>query len=1234
MPQTPWEHDALDLLVPQRLVAPASWSEHIPFAFWLINALRPGTLVELGVHTGNSLCAFNQAIDHLGLETRVFGVDHWHGDVHAGHYSESFYDELSSYHDPRYGRFSTLLKMGFEEAVEQFPDGSIDLLHIDGLHTYEAVKHDFDTWRAKLSPRAVVLFHDTNVRHGGFGVWRFWNEVARDRDAFEFLHGHGLGVLSMASVPLAPDLAAFFAAGRDSQEKARARLHFARLGQSCSTKINLDENRRQLHNIDDRAAQLAGMARQANAEIDVLSRQLDSVNKHRDELRALEPGNARWHELAIHLSGATGVDLNDFADALKRLFNSGSPKAMLDRSYLRDKLIRLVEQRSLAPLLFPRGQMVARSVGGRLLRSADYRARKLIGNDTSQPVPASPASSADPAIQTVRTSGFFDPDYYAASAEARSAGIDPLEHYLTVGERRGLAPSPLFDPVYYARRYSDVSAEGFGLLRHFVLFGSSEGREGLSPATRMQIGPFKPATRPRMILIVHEASRTGAPILGWNLARALQTRFDVIVVLKSGGAIEPAFASVCSGVVRIPDPGTISDYDMEDVAERIVAEIQPEFAIANSAETRDLVPLLSRRGVGILQLVHEFPATLFPIYTIEDMLLFAHQVVFPADVVAQSFIAEHPFLEHRRYALMAQGEPELPPAPPVTDPLVVEAQRRTMSRLPEADDPEVFLVVGLGSVEYRKGVDLFVAAASAAVRHAPDKDLRFVWIGSGYKPGKKLDFSSYLGDQVRRSGLGDKLVFVDEVDDLDAFYARASLLALTSRLDPMPNTAIGALKRGVPVVAFDEASGIAEVMMSDPALCDLVVPFLDTNAMGAKIAALASDRDGMALLSSQAASLADRAYDMDRYLDDLVHLGADVAREAATMAEDQESIVRSGLFDVSFFNGERTVRTGRAEDAALTTAIHDYLIRNRIFVGTESRRSPYGMRRPMPGFNPLIYAEAHPGLERDPMADWLARDQPEGRWTHRVLRLDEADDAEPAGARVLVHGHFFYADLVPQFLRRLAHNRVKPDVVLTTSDETQLGALRDVCAQHGFDEAEIRIVANRGRDIGPFLTGLADLITPERYDIVGHVHGKKSLHTSLGTQWRDFLFEHLIGGEHRAADAAIAEFERDPDCGLIFAEDPNFYSWDKNWEDSRALATRMGIDTLPDVFEGPIGTMFWARPEALQPLFDLQLSYEDYPIEPVGEDGTILHALERLIPFVVEKSGFGYATTHTKAAMR
>jgi len=223
----------LDLLgtivleLPDRLTDVTSWHTHIPFAFWCVEALRPRVLVELGTHKGDSYSAFCQAVHALSLPTACYAVDTWKGDPHAGIYGDEVYLDLCRYHDPRYSAFSRLVRSTFDEAVSNFADGSIDLLHIDGLHTYEAVRHDFETWLPKLSRSAVVLFHDINVREGDFGAWRYWEELCSRYPLFTFLHGHGLGVLVVG--PDAPE-AAKRLASRDPQQASHVRSFFARQG--------------------------------------------------------------------------------------------------------------------------------------------------------------------------------------------------------------------------------------------------------------------------------------------------------------------------------------------------------------------------------------------------------------------------------------------------------------------------------------------------------------------------------------------------------------------------------------------------------------------------------------------------------------------------------------------------------------------------------------------------------------------------------------------------------------------------------------------------------------------------------------------------------------------------------------------------------------------------------------------------------------------------------------------
>jgi hypothetical protein len=407
-------------MVPEDLL-PSAWTGHVPFAFWLAEALRPAILVELGTHNGTSFLAFCQAIKAQGAPTKAFAVDTWQGDEQAGHYGDDVHDRLESVVLAKYAGFAQLMRMRFDEAAPYFSDGSIDLLHIDGLHTYEAVSHDFQTWLPKLSRRGVVIFHDTMVREREFGVWKLWEELRDRYPSFEFRHTHGLGVLLVGDQPPALLLALAGASGtpeevlvsdlfhalgqrfalleRFAQVEARSaeavqhaanyKLMFenadASLRQAMESLGSLLESRQR--EAESAATQIAGLM----ATRGQLERQLAEANARfgqelasaRAESRAAAAAVQAEHQAAL---AALRADLRERESRLRDL------RSQLD---LREREVRqLVSSKSwriTTPMRWLRGAWTALAKGGPLPRYAAMRGSP--GPDGRRHDEARPASN-------------------------------------------------------------------------------------------------------------------------------------------------------------------------------------------------------------------------------------------------------------------------------------------------------------------------------------------------------------------------------------------------------------------------------------------------------------------------------------------------------------------------------------------------------------------------------------------------------------------------------------------------------------------------------------------------------------------------------------------------------------------------------------------------------------------------------------------------------------------------
>ena len=474
---------------------------------------------------------------------------------------------------------------------------------------------------------------------------------------------------------------------------------------------------------------------------------------------------------------------------------------------------------------------------------------------------------SDDARQRIHATSLFDAADYAARAGLPAAHPDLLAHYVAVGEPAGVAPSSGFDPGYYAGQYPDIGPSGGSPLVHYVLYGAAEGRQALPRLQSLSLPPVDAAGRPVVLLVMHEASQTGAPILGWNLARQLQERAAVVAVLLKPGKLAAAFGEVCAAVVGPIGQEVHEAHEIRLIAAALVAQYRPAYAILNSVEARYIAEGLHEAGLPFLALVHEFASYAKPAGSLGFLYRHALATVFPAEMVRQSSLRAYPALADRPTLVLPQGPTAVPLAAAADQGGAIRAQLRP------AGAQDRFLVVGLGPVAWRKGADLFAATAASLFRRWPDAKVRFVWVGASPAGAEPSECETYFAEQLERNHLGDRFAVMAAVDQVEPVYAEADLLLLSSRLDPLPNVAIDAALRGLPMVCFAEASGVADMLLADPATQGWVVPYLDTGEAARAVHALYEDRAATARAASGMQARARSIFDLDGYAARLHKLG-------------------------------------------------------------------------------------------------------------------------------------------------------------------------------------------------------------------------------------------------------------------------------------------------------------------------------------------------------------------------
>lgn len=236
--------------------------------------------------------------------------------------------------------------------------------------------------------------------------------------------------------------------------------------------------------------------------------------------------------------------------------------------------------------------------------------------------------------------------------------------------------------------------------------------------------------------------------------------------------------------------------------------------------------------------------------------------------------------------------------------------------------------------------------------------------------------------------------------------------------------------------------------------------------------------------------------------------------------------------------------------------------------------------------------------------------------------------------RIALAMHLYFMDLLDQSVAFAAKFPPQTDVFISTNSEEKKTQIEQAFAEANLHSVTVVVVENRGRDVAAFLCDLAPYL--QGYDYACFMHDKKAIQTKPGSVGASFGY---VCNENVCKNAAhvlnvLCEFENDPYLGILCPPYPthglyfmNMCSggWGPNFENTKKLLKELGLDVPISGEESPIapfGSVFWFRPKALQPLFAHGWQHTDFPPEPLPQDGTISHAIERIYPFVAQAAGY------------
>ena len=479
----------------------------------------------------------------------------------------------------------------------------------------------------------------------------------------------------------------------------------------------------------------------------------------------------------------------------------------------------------------------------------------------------------------------FSQKYYRATCpELRRGKEEALKHYVDRGARELRDPHPLFEAKLYAACHPDCLNGQDNPLCHYVRTWMERGVRFPPWGTLMipRRGHGRDQGQVDMILVAHELSVTGAPRILLRIAEHLAKRrdFRLIVLAAKGGGLLDAFCEWASvlDLSSLPGGEVTPDDFLTLISTSFQGRKRPKLALVNTACVPQVGEALGATGIPLITLVHELASGFsYDVFkTIYDSSRF---VVYPAAFVREEAHRLHP-LPMAKSMVIPQGllDPEFGRS---------ESGQARQALLEEIGAPaDAFVVLGCGSLDLRKGIDVFVKVAIAANKTIggdhPRAPIYFVWVGEGVANPHSPFW--YALQDVIRSGIEEYVHFVGGRADPEPYFQACDAFIVTSRLDPFPCVVHEAMACAKPVIAFDNAGGAPEALVDG---AGVIVPYGDAVAMAEALRNLADDRPGAEEVGRRARVSIHKNYAFADYVEKI--LGSVEQRIGITMAGDDHS---------------------------------------------------------------------------------------------------------------------------------------------------------------------------------------------------------------------------------------------------------------------------------------------------------------------------------------------------------